>query len=567
MDITSEIKDTFGLDAAKDTFGLEAARETGGYQWQKDAERGARLQSEAYLLDEQQKLIGSAKNIQQNAQQAAITSELGKYTMQQTNEKRGWTGGGSALDMEQQLNYLKSSIQADLYTQAEMQKFGYQNILDKARMEYELGKHNLALEYYKTALEYSVALASATDRWFSPEMIDQLNQGRAAQDILDDETASEEDKERAQKIVNAVDKWFADNGLSKTGWLTAAGELKLAQAYHARMEALAAEAEFNEAVQRAYKAIKEEGRIAIPKYNDDGTIIGYMDLITATPDQQRDYFYENGKFNQSKLIDALEDAYYDISEVKNLLENVAPDGTYEIDGFTITKRTNADGGTEFDIVHNNPQAFLDKEKNNDGSYSVTISEVETWMKSYAPDGSEVSYIIAERDANGKVTAYYAVKTAIKDGEVTTYKGSSAPTVEAAQKALKEIGDLTPKEMLEYQELKEKYEITEDSKGLDPYTAKPKDFGSFWDIDKKGSKQYEYVQKILKGAREGKIPDGTLIAFNYGLMWNDSGIYVYIKGKFYKVKEEHSDSTPAVKAAEEKYNTTVYTNYSIDELLE
>lgn len=545
----------------KSTTGLEAAQETGGYQWEKQAAAIQKSKTAASLYEQQQALLGSAKNVQQNAQQAAITSELGKYTVNQTAEKRGWLGGGSALDMEQQLNYLKSSIQADLFNQAELQKLGYDLTLAKARMEYDLGRQELALQYYQQAMQNAINMAQVTDIWISPEMQDMLSQGSAAQKILNDPNTTEEEKAKAERVIQSVDKWFADNGLSKTGWLTAAGILAQAQAYYYRMESLANQATFNEAVQRVYQQLRDEGRIAIPVYNEEGTIIGYKDLTAVSPEEQRRFFSDaDGQFDYKKFKRLIEEAYYGISEVTDLLEKVAPDGTYEIDGFTIVKTTDENGSAEFSVVHNNPQEFLDREKNDDGSYNLKIAQVEQWLQKYAPNGSEVVYVIANRDSSGNITSYTGIRMIVKDGKVTTYRSNEEKTPGAATESVK----VTPKEQSEItvDKIKEKYKVQTGDAGISAFSAKPDEFGKFWDYNKPGSKQYKHVEQILSYAKEGKIPDGTLISFNYGAVGADLGVYVYIQDRFYKVPNSGFNSWYDM---EKQWGTKVYTDKNIHEL--
>ncbi len=64
-------------------------------------------------------------------------------------------------------------------------------------------------------------------------------------------------------------------------------------------------------------------------------------------------------------------------------------------------------------------------------------------------------------------------------------------------------------------------------------AKEEDFGQYKDTGKEGSKQQKYVNAILKAAKQGKIPNGTMFDFNYGWGADKKGsIYVYYNGAFY-----------------------------------
>lgn len=80
-------------------------------------------------------------------------------------------------------------------------------------------------------------------------------------------------------------------------------------------------------------------------------------------------------------------------------------------------------------------------------------------------------------------------------------------------------------------VKQMYGITGD--GFLASTAKEESFGEYWDTGKEGTKQYQLVQDILKAAKEGRIPNGTYIAPNYG--WGNNTFYVYLNGYFYPTK--------------------------------
>lgn len=83
-------------------------------------------------------------------------------------------------------------------------------------------------------------------------------------------------------------------------------------------------------------------------------------------------------------------------------------------------------------------------------------------------------------------------------------------------------------------IKQTYGITGD--GFLASTAKEESFGQYWDTGKEGTKQYQLIQDILKAAKEGRIPNGTYIAPNYG--WGNNTFYVYLNGYFYPTKDPH-----------------------------
>lgn len=90
------------------------------------------------------------------------------------------------------------------------------------------------------------------------------------------------------------------------------------------------------------------------------------------------------------------------------------------------------------------------------------------------------------------------------------------------------------------DIKEKYKINGD--GIPASTAAESDFGKFYDTGNAGTKQYQLVQDILNAAKEGRIPNGSYVNFNYGWdLGGDSTIYVYYDGYFYPTKQNNSEA--------------------------
>lgn len=85
-------------------------------------------------------------------------------------------------------------------------------------------------------------------------------------------------------------------------------------------------------------------------------------------------------------------------------------------------------------------------------------------------------------------------------------------------------------------------VSKTATGLDPAQAAPQDFGEYYDTGKPGSKQDTYVRTILEASKNGKIPNGTYVDFNYGTgwVWKTGSVYVYEKGKWYPTNLRRSD---------------------------
>jgi len=90
----------------------------------------------------------------------------------------------------------------------------------------------------------------------------------------------------------------------------------------------------------------------------------------------------------------------------------------------------------------------------------------------------------------------------------------------------------------------------ESKTVDIYSKsyKASNWGDFSDINDSGSGQGKYIKAIEQAVKDGKIKEGQLIAANYGKVWDDCGIYVYIgDGVFveYDYNDEPKDDVKAL----------------------
>lgn len=195
--------------------GLTAAENT-QYSWDTKASERANLDYKADVLEAKQNMLENRQTLESQGQQYQEQLDMQKYSQNQSNEKVGWTGG-YILDTERQMSYLKQTIQSQMYGQMELQKYGYNTSLAAARLAYDTNKYDLALEYYNTALSRAVSEAEITGYYVSPETSEMLDQYSMASRTLNDETATEEDKLRADKILASVYEWFEANGISKQG--------------------------------------------------------------------------------------------------------------------------------------------------------------------------------------------------------------------------------------------------------------------------------------------------------------------------------------------------------------
>lgn len=86
-------------------------------------------------------------------------------------------------------------------------------------------------------------------------------------------------------------------------------------------------------------------------------------------------------------------------------------------------------------------------------------------------------------------------------------------------------------------------ISLSSESRDVYTVDSSFFGKFWDSDKEGSKQYEYVEQLIEDMRSGDMPNGSYFIANYGQALGDRTIFYFENGRVYKTQYTHNDPPP------------------------
>ena len=121
-------KDGINGDASA---GAGAAKDT-QYSWDKKGTDQAQNQYQQDALKAKQDALANRQTIEQNALQYQQQADMMQYANNQNAEKVGWTGG-YVLDQNRQMEYLKASIQAQMYGAMELQKYGYDSALAAAR--------------------------------------------------------------------------------------------------------------------------------------------------------------------------------------------------------------------------------------------------------------------------------------------------------------------------------------------------------------------------------------------------------------------------------------------------
>lgn len=298
------------LQSTDKSAGAGAANGT-QYSWDKMGTDQAQNQYQQEALKAKQDALANRQTIEQNALAYQQQADMMQYANNQNAEKVGWTGG-YVLDQNRQMEYLKSSIQAQMYGAMELQKYGYDSALAAARLSYDLNQKEFAHKYYQDAVNVAITEAQITGTYFSAETRDMMSQlNMADQEIgmydkegktltleaIDEKIKSGEfiptaEQSRALEVRRNIESWYSANGVSTTGIKTlAAWESEQAMAQQWAMnqwemyQAALASAENKDAESATvFIAYDEKGN---PIYN--GTSVKTLDFRTMTAEQIKEY--------------------------------------------------------------------------------------------------------------------------------------------------------------------------------------------------------------------------------------------------------------------------------------
>jgi len=181
------------------------------YSWDIKGQEQAAIKLQQDELMARQDSMKQATEIQRQGTVAQDQFAMEKYTREQSLEKAGWTGG-YVLDQKRQMEYLKTSIAAQMYSALELQKYGFATSLAAARMSYDLNLLEYARNYYNDAVAQALQEQQVTGRYYSAELTDALNQRFIAQQTIEEGdrtgTQASEAYKRAEQVLKNVDAWM-----------------------------------------------------------------------------------------------------------------------------------------------------------------------------------------------------------------------------------------------------------------------------------------------------------------------------------------------------------------------
>ena len=213
-DDSQGIKQSFEQNGATGQ-GVESALGT-NYSWEQQGRDKAVSQYGSDVLTVKQNAQENASTINQNLSQYQEQADMMQYQNNQQAEKVGWTGG-YVLDQNRQMDYLKASLNAQMYGAIKLQEYGYDTSLAAARLSYDLNQKAYAQEYYTQAVTNALNEAQITGTYFSAETKDMMSQLSIAKQIAEDSSQPTADRDNANKLIKSIEDWFNTNGISREG--------------------------------------------------------------------------------------------------------------------------------------------------------------------------------------------------------------------------------------------------------------------------------------------------------------------------------------------------------------
>lgn len=127
-----------------------------------------------------------------------------------------WVAGG-INDVDTQMTFLNTLIREEMYDEMDLQKYYYDTTMATARAYAAQKKKETAYGFYRAAQEKAIAEAQLTGWYMPAEGNYMLGQYTVAQNKLEDPDTPMDQRARAERIVNTVEKWFSANQISTRG--------------------------------------------------------------------------------------------------------------------------------------------------------------------------------------------------------------------------------------------------------------------------------------------------------------------------------------------------------------
>ena len=152
-----------------------------------------------------------------NTKGGSITNWIqNDYNYDATQAGTLWVAG-KINDVNTQMKFLEATLNEDLYSEMDLQKYFFDTNLATARAYAKEKKHETAYGFYRAAEEKAIAEGQLTGWYMPAEAGYMLSQWVLADETIKDPNASTLDKERASSVSRAVSGWFAANNITERG--------------------------------------------------------------------------------------------------------------------------------------------------------------------------------------------------------------------------------------------------------------------------------------------------------------------------------------------------------------
>ena len=138
------------------------------------------------------------------------------YNYDATQAGTLWVAG-KINDVNTQMSFLEATLNEDLYSEMDLQKYYFDTNLATARAYAKEKKHEIAYGYYRAAQEKALAEGQLTGWYLPAEANYMLTQWVVADEKIKDPNTSDVDRARAESVKRATSGWFSANNISERG--------------------------------------------------------------------------------------------------------------------------------------------------------------------------------------------------------------------------------------------------------------------------------------------------------------------------------------------------------------
>ena len=138
------------------------------------------------------------------------------YNYDATQAGTLWVAG-KINDANTQMSFLEATLNEDLYSEMDLQKYFFDTNLATARAYAKEKKHETAYGFYRAAQEKALAEGQLTGWYMPAEASYMLSQWIVADEKIKDPNTSAIDRARAESVSRAVSGWFEANNITTRG--------------------------------------------------------------------------------------------------------------------------------------------------------------------------------------------------------------------------------------------------------------------------------------------------------------------------------------------------------------